>query len=295
MRLGPLSPADLGSVAALAASAAPELAYLDRRGWRVQLFEDRAAPAGLRLKAVEGKRRLGVAVGALHTSPDGREGFVKLLLVDPPARRRGVGAALLAALEARFKARGARRSRVGECPPPYVAGGVGGLDTEAHCFLLGRGYRRRGTVIDMTADLRRLKARAGRADRVLMDVVGLRRAGRAERAPLLGLLRLEFPWWVTEVALALERGTVFVAGPGADVEAFACAGGTHPGWFGPMGTAAAARGRGLGRLLLGEALRALKAQGHSTSRIPWVGPIEFYRRHAGARLSHLHGSFSKDL
>jgi predicted N-acetyltransferase YhbS len=295
VQLKPFTAADLRALGALARRAAPGLAYMDAAGWRAETLADKATAARLRLKAVEGDRLLGVAVGAMHGPPKARQGFVKLALVKPTARRRGVGAALFGALESRFKALGAGRARVGECPPPYVAGGVDALDTAAHCFLLQRGYERCGTVIDMTADLRRFKAAYSPADRALMAQAGLRRAGRPERAALMALLKREFPWWVTEVSLALERGSVHVAGSGAAIEAFACGGGTHPGWFGPMGTAKAGRGRGLGRLLMWRCLEGLRDQGHASCRIPWVGPIPFYSRFAGARLSHLHWSFAKDL
>jgi predicted N-acetyltransferase YhbS len=290
-----LTPKDLGPLARLADKAAPGLAYMDRPGWKAELFQDEAVAGPLRLKAMDGRRLVGAAIGALHGAGRSRDGFVKLLLVAPAARRAGLGAALLKGLEARLKAGGARRARVGECPPPYIVGGVEALDTAAHCFLLGQGYARSGTVIDMTAGLRRFKADYSAADRALMAGAGVRRAGQAERPLLMGLLKKEFPFWVTEVSLALKRGKVHVAGTGGAIEAFACAGGTHPGWFGPMGTAMAGRGRGLGRLLMWRCLEDLKAQGHASCRIPWVGPIPFYSRFAGARLSHLYWTFSKPL
>ena len=295
MELTSLRRADLRPLGALARRADPNLDYMDAPGWRTELFEDAAVSAPLRLKAVDGGRLLGAAVGALHGAGARRQGWVKLALVDPKARRRGLGSALFGALESRLKAGGAKRVRVGECPPPYVAGGVDSLDTAALCFLLKRGYERCGTVVDMSADLRRFKPAYGPADRGLMLEAGLRRAGDADRKALLAWLGTEFPWWVTEVSLALKRGTVYVAGAGKRVEAFACAGGTHPGWFGPMGTAKAGRGRGLGRLLMWRCLEDLKAQGHAQARIPWVGPIPFYSRYAGARLSHVHWSLAKDL
>jgi len=54
------------------------------------------------------------------------------------------------------------------------------------------------------------------------------------------------------------------------------------GFFGPMGTTPAARGRGIGRVLLLRCLNDLLAAGHQTAVIPWVGPISFYQEHCGA-------------
>ena len=67
------------------------------------------------------------------------------------------------------------------------------------------------------------------------------------------------------------------------------------GWFGPMGTVPAAEGQGLGRVLLWRCLRDQKAQGHAAAIIPWVGPIAFYRRYAGARIARRFDRYAKRM
>ena len=68
---------------------------------------------------------------------------------------------------------------------------------------------------------------------------------------------------------------------------------TGTGWFGPMGTAAAARGRGVGAVLLKRCLADMAAQGHAVSTIPWVAPVGFYAHHVGAHISRVFYRYEK--
>lgn len=294
MQLDTFREADLAALRPLALKCLPELGYLDAQGWKAQVFGDPDRDDAYLLKAVEGKRLLGVGLGVARRQAGGRMGWVKLLAVDPKARRRGVGRALLAELERRFQKRDCAEARVGACPPPYVNGGVPILDTAAHCFLLARGYERSGTVIDMVADLRKLKP-LGAADLKALKALGGRKAGPKDLPALRALLQAEFPYWTWEAAAAMERGVVWVAGLDGAVTAFACADGTHPGWFGPMGTAESARGQGQGRLLMAQCLMHLKRRGVKAARIPWVGPVGFYQKHAAAVLGPVYWTFAKRL
>ncbi len=294
MRLDQLAPADLPALRSLAVKALPELGYLDAKGWKAQLFGDPDCEAGYLLKAVEGKRLLGAALGVARRIEGGKAGWVKFLAVDPKARRQGIGRTLLGELERRFQKRDCSESRVGACPPPYVNGGVPMLDTAAHCFLLAKGYQRGGTVIDMVADLRKLKP-LGAEDLKALKALGGRKAGPKDAPALKALIQAEFPYWAWEADASLARGVVWVAGLQGAVTAFACADGTHPGWFGPMGTAERERGKGQGRLLMAQCLQHLKKRGAKAARIPWVGPVPFYVKHAAAALGPLYWTFSKRL
>lgn len=294
MRLDAFGPADLKALPAFARRCLPELDYLDAKGWKAQLFGDPDADAGCLLKAVEGKRLLGLALGVARKTGAERAGWVKLLAVDPKARRRGIGRALLGELERRFQAQGLSEARLGACPPPYVNGGVPILDTAAHCFLLALGYERTGTVLDMVGDLRALKP-LGREDLAQLRALGGRKAGPKDAEALRALVRSQFPFWAWEVDHALRTGVVWVAGGQGSVSAFACADGTHPGWFGPMGTRESERGQGQGRLLMAQCLLHLKKRGVKAARIPWVGPVTFYQRHAAAKLGPLYWTFAKRL
>jgi GNAT superfamily N-acetyltransferase len=294
MQIETLSPADLPALRSLALKALPELGYLDAKGWKAQLFGDPDCDSSYLLKAVAGKRLLGVGLGVARRNEGVKLGWVKLLAVEPKSRRQGVGRGLLAELERRFQKRDCAEARVGACPPPYVNGGVPVLDTAAHCFLLARGYERSGTVIDMVSDLRKLKP-LGAADLKALKALGGRKAGPKDAAALRSLVQTAFPYWAWEAEAALEHGVAWVAGLDGAVTAFACADGTHPGWFGPMGTLESERGKGQGRLLMAQCLQHLKKRGFKSARIPWVGPVPFYQKHAAAGLGPLYWTFRKRL
>jgi len=102
--------------------------------------------------------------------------------------------------------------------------------------------------------------------------------------------------WVDECDVALSRvpPSCFVAvrvptderagynATSDELLGFACYDATAPGFFGPEGVSAAARGNGLGAALLLSGLHAMYAQGYGYAIIGWAGPVDFYRRIAGA-------------
>lgn len=90
--------------------------------------------------------------------------------------------------------------------------------------------------------------------------------------------------WVSEVtvALAAQPAKVLVAIEDGKCLGFACYDITARGFFGPTGVDVAARGRGLGKLLLLGALHALKNDGFAYGVIGQAGPVEFYKTTCGA-------------
>lgn len=63
---------------------------------------------------------------------------------------------------------------------------------------------------------------------------------------------------------------------------FACYEATCKNYFGPTGVDPEYRGRGIGRALFLEALYGLKSLGYAYCIIGGAGPVEFYRKTAGA-------------
>ncbi|MEC8292344.1 MAG: GNAT family N-acetyltransferase [Pseudomonadota bacterium] len=113
----------------------------------------------------------------------------------------------------------------------------------------------------------------------------LRPARPYEGHALLGFVAEHFnEKWVSEVTLALaaQPAKVLVAVEGGRCLGFACYDVTARGFFGPTGVDPAARGRGLGKLLLLGALHALKQDGFAYSVIGQAGPVEFYQNTCGA-------------
>lgn len=260
--------------------------------------------------------RTGYAVGAFSPSQDllavlalaGR--WVKVLAVLPKFQRRGLGTALLGWAKETLKKNGGGSLRIGDHPGNYLSPGVDERYLGAHAFFLARGLVRRATVLNLRvpfsdnplvsqARLDELSFRAQKAGYLL------RRAGTLDAEPLKKLIGRHFaPVWSFEVARACgpalgaeaaalthelpEGPAVHIAidahgAAGGDIVAFAVHDGNNRGlgWFGPMGTLATHRGRGLGEALLLACLLDVQHRPEG-GVIAWIGPQAFYERVAGA-------------
>ena len=103
--------------------------------------------------------------------------------------------------------------------------------------------------------------------------------------------------WAWEVAESLNRpgAGCYVAVRDGEILGFAAYGANRPSWFGPMGTAPAAEGLGVGRVLLRRCLTDQRAGGLTSAQIGWAGPISFYSNAVDARLERIFWIYSKTL
>ncbi len=115
--------------------------------------------------------------------------------------------------------------------------------------------------------------------------VVVRRAAAYEKHAVLDWVRAEFgAGWAGEcdVAFAREPISCFVAVDAGRLAGFACHDATRPNFFGPMGVAAAARGRGIGSALLLACLQEMAGRGYAYAIIGGAGNGDIYRKVAGA-------------
>lgn len=229
------------------------------------------------------------AVAAVVRSWNGyRAGYVKVLAVEPEARRGGRGRALLEAAETWAFDEGAGEVRLGGSAPFYLWPGVDTLWTPALCLAEACGYHSEGVSLNMacSAGFRAEPApevEVGRASEVGMST------------DALALAREHFPHWVTELERAVDLGTAFLAvdrDSGATL-GFACHSVNRAGWIGPMATDPSRQGRGVGAALLGALCADLAAAGHQQAEIAWVGPLRFYAKTAGAVVSRVFATLVK--
>jgi GNAT superfamily N-acetyltransferase len=282
--VGPLPPAALPAAAALLARAA----RFDQAGPMAEekLFGASPAGPGAAYGAWQAGRLCGVAAAC------GR--WLRLLAVDPRARRRGAGSALVAGAVAVAAAGGAAVLRTADQPGNYLTPGVDARDRPTLEWLERRGFARVGAPESWRVGLAgNPLVSAGRAAGLETGLQALgyriRRATPDDRPALMAWINDHFSAaWAFEAGRALELGPpgVHVALVQADgaLAAFAAHDGNNRGLgeFGPAGTHPAHRGRGLGTALLLRALLDVAAAGHRSATIPWVGPGEHYRRAAGA-------------
>ncbi|GHJ15121.1 GNAT family N-acetyltransferase [Micromonospora sp. AKA38] len=292
----------------------PEVVALCRRS--LDLPEDAAeAPAVVATLAVRaaadrpvlllGAVRDGTLVGVLVGSrsvTDSRLGHVDLVAVSPTHRRQGIGAALLAGAEARLAALGASEVLLAGNPPHYAWPGIDVRYTPAVCAALRLGYRQDRTAWNMTATLTEgsaaLRPTEATERRLAERGVTVRRAVPTDLPALEAFARATFGGvWDGELAGSMGRpdaGTHLAERDG-EILGFAAYGSARPSWFGPMGTAPAAEGSGIGGVLLRRCLRDQAAAGITEAQIGWVGPVPFYSNAVGARIERVFFLYRKAI
>ncbi|RIV37246.1 GNAT family N-acetyltransferase [Micromonospora radicis] len=303
------------AVAELAAERVPEVVRLCRRA--LDLPEDAAEAEALvdtlwvrasadRAVRVFGAYRAGELVGVLigsRSAGQGRTGHVDLVAVDPAWRRQGIGRALLTRVERALAELGAAEVLLAGNPPYYAWPGVDVRYTPAICLAVALGYRQESTAWNMTADLSydaspALRSTEAAEARLAGQGVTVRRAEPADLPALAEFARANFGGaWDAELAGSLGRpgAGCHLAERDGEPLGFAAYGSSRPSWFGPMGTAPAAAGSGIGGVLLRRCLRDQRAAGIDVAQIGWVGPVPFYSRSAGARIERVFFLYRRKL
>ncbi|TYC06823.1 GNAT family N-acetyltransferase [Micromonospora sp. WP24] len=249
---------------------------------------------GFALGVYRGSELVGALIGSMAAA-DQRLGHVDLVAVKPEHRRRGVARALLAEAERRLAGLGAAEVLLAGNPPFYAWPGIDVRYTPAVCAASALGYQQDRTAWNMTADLSyddspALRSTAAAERRLAGAGVTVREAGPGDLPALAELAEGTFGGsWAAELAGSVGRpgAGCHLAERDGTVIAFAAYGSSRPSWFGPMGTAPAAEGSGIGGVLLRRCLRDQRAAGHDSAQIGWVGPVPFYSRSAGARIERV--------
>jgi mycothiol synthase len=250
-----------------------------------------------------GGRLIGVALGSM-SSRDPSTGHVDLLAVDPERRRRGIGRALTGRVEGALAGMGATTIEAAGNAPYYAWPGIDVRYTPAVCAAMALGYEFQQAAWNMTADLSRPDAPGLRptapAERRLADRgIAVRRATPDDLPALVDFARATFSaGWAGEIIHSVGRdgaGCHAAMAAEGEVLGFAAYGSSRPSWFGPMGTAPAAQGTGIGSVLLRRCLADQKAAGHDRVQIGWVGPVPFYSAAVGARIERVFFRYRKRL
>ena len=228
----------------------------------------------------------GVGVVATVETDDGSH--VRLLAVDPGARRRGHGHALLEAAEGAARAGGGTALTIGADPPYYLWPGVPSSATAMLCLLERRHYNRVDTNFDMAVQL----------DALPDDPGGHVVATAGDRAEVDAWTAVHWPNWRAEVLRALDKGNLVVArddgAPGGDIAAFCAFEVNRAGMLGPVAVRPDLLGRGRGRGVLLGALHELRRRGWNRVDVAWVGPVRPYAA-VGGSVSNVYFVYRRDL
>jgi predicted N-acetyltransferase YhbS len=247
-----------------------------------------------------GGQVIGVVLGSV-SHRDRSIGHVDLVAVDPRERRRGVARALVSRIEGALAGLGAGDVVIAGNAPYYGWPGIDVRYTPAVCAAMAFGFEQDQPAWNMTVDVRDEQAVATAADEERLAAAGItvRRAGVADVPALVRFTAANFgEGWGGEITHSVGReqaGCHLALDRDGALLGFAAYGSSRPTWFGPMGTAPAARGLGLGALLLRRCLADQRAAGHDRVQIGWVGPLPFYSKAVGARVERVFLLYRKQL
>jgi len=194
------------------------------------------------------------ATGVVATVECDDGAHIRLLAVDPSARGRGLGHALVQAAEDWAAAAGHRTLVTGADPPYFLWPGVPSAETALVCLFERRHYSRSDTNFNMEVDLRALPDDPG----------GHRLAGTRDAAELDEWMAAHWSNWRLEVLRALDKGNLVIAregGASGPLTAFCAFEVNRRGVLGPVAVRPDLMGRGAGKGVLLGALHELRRRG----------------------------------
>ncbi|MFH1747276.1 MAG: GNAT family N-acetyltransferase [Planctomycetota bacterium] len=223
--------------------------------------------------------------------PAAGKAWVGLFAVTAAHRRRGIAARLLEPARAQWPA-STTEVEVLAIPGNYFSPGLDPRNTAALCFLERRGFERFSDCVNLITALSQHFDTSAEQQRLAAVGIEVRRATGNDEVLLDDFFARHFGAdWRFEVSLAMHNDPpgLHLALRDGRIIAFSAHSSQNREWgfFGPMGTDPAERGHGLGRVLLWHCLNDMRAAGHPTAVIPWVGPIAFYQQWAGSYVNRV--------
>jgi GNAT superfamily N-acetyltransferase len=225
------------------------------------------------------------AVVAVVTCDDGAH--IRLLAVDPAARRQGWGHALVEAAEQWARSSGHAALLTGADPPYFLWPGVPSTETPLMCLFERHHYGRSEANYNMDVELRNLPEDPG----------GHALARPEDRDEVDAFMSANWPNWRPEVLRALDKGNLVLArdddgrGP---VSAFCAFEVNRRGLLGPVAVRLELMGRGRGKGVLIGALHELRRRGRDRVSVVWVGPVLPYAA-VGGRVGSVYFVYRKEL
>jgi GNAT superfamily N-acetyltransferase len=212
---------------------------------------------------------VGVVAVVRGQGADDAEGYIRLLLLEPGHRGRGLGHDLLRAAEGDLD--GARTITVGADAPYFLFPGVPVQETGLCCLLERHHYAREETNYNIDIRLGGLPPDPG-----------LTVEPRTEDRPVIERwMSRHWPNWRAEVLRAFDQGSLLLRRDQDDITGFCAYDVNRSGTLGPIASRPDLIGKAVGGPLLLGALHRLRATGYDTIEVVWVGPMVPYARLGG--------------
>jgi GNAT superfamily N-acetyltransferase len=231
-------------------------------------------------------------------APEPRGG-IAAIVVDPQARRRGIGAALHAAAVEHLRQTGMRRAQLAGGAAARFWPGVPVNLPEAIAFFRACGWEFTETSHDLVRHLRDYATPAGIYQRVAGEPIAIQVATAEDVPEVLAFEAREFPSWsdgfrgiagagdhadllVARDARRAIVGTLEMFGPQPHSVSASFVWkrllGDDMGGLGAVGVAPEARERGIGTAMVARASEILRERGVGQSHVGWTWLLDFYGR-----------------
>ncbi len=226
-------------------------------------------------------------------------GFIKLMVVHKAYRRKGIAKEMYSNIETHFRNNSVEIIRFYDTPLNYYMPGIDPKYTPAVCFAQKMGFQKFDDSFNMTVSLNQNFDENPKIEKLKDQSVEVLRATENDKAELLDFVKEEWLLWQHEIKVAFKQKpiAVHIAKLDGKIKAFSLHSANNKGfpWFGPMGTHADMRGKGIGSILLKLCLQDLKNMGHETVIIPWVAPTAFYSHCIDAEISRIFWRYEKKI
>jgi GNAT superfamily N-acetyltransferase len=251
------------------------------------------------LVAYENSLLVGFGMGVIRERENENVGYIKLLCVHPNHRRKGIAQFLYNQIESLMSANQIATIRPIESWPNYYMPGIDPFYTEAVAFFERNGFTKIGDASNLVCNLNQDFSTEEAEEKAKFKNVTIKRASQNDYEKLMGWADDNFPPWKFEMQNAMRNRPIslHIAEISGEIIAFSAHETNNPGmgWYGPVGTTEAARGKGVGGILLKRCLNDMKDTGYKEAIIPWVAHIPFYMHYINSKVSRVFWRYEKTL
>lgn len=264
------------------------------------VIDDMSENPELCLSAYEDDKIVGFAMGVIRHRDEEDMGYIKFICTHPAYRRKGIAKELYSRIEDGIRKNGVKKIRLIESWPNYYMAGIDPFYTEAVAFFERLGYVKDGDAANLICDLESQNFDTSEEEeKVKANGIDIRRAVESDFDAMMKWADNNFKAWRFEISNAFKNDPIslHIALSDGEIIAFSAHESNNPGlgWFGPIGTTEAARGKGVGGILLKRCLRNMKESGYREAIIPWVANIPFYMHYINSKVNRVFWRYEKRL
>ncbi|VAX28352.1 hypothetical protein MNBD_IGNAVI01-1015 [hydrothermal vent metagenome] len=262
--------------------------------------DDMSENPELCLSAYEDDKMVGFAMGVIRHRDEEDMGYIKFICTHPDHRREGIAKELYSIIENGFEQKGIKKIRLVESYPNYYMAGIDPFYTEAVAFFERLGYVKIGDAANLICDLESQNFDTSKEEKKAKEAgIEIRRAAASDFDEMIKWADNNFKAWRFEIGNTFKNDpiTLHIAILNGEIIASSAHESNNHGlgWFGPVGTTEAARGKGVGGILLKRCLSDMKESGYREAIIPWVANIPFYMHYINSKVNRVFWRYQKTL